>query len=293
MQNLEEQNYLNLLKEVLENGETRMDRTGTGTKSLFGKKLEFSLENNVLPVLTTKKIPIKSVIKELMWFLKGQTDSKILESQGVSIWKANTSRDFLDKRGLSHLEEGDAGANYSHQWRHFGADYIDCHTDYGKEGVDQIAYILNLLKNDPFSRRMILTAWNPAQLRETCLPPCHMTLQLYVDNENRIHGQMYQRSADLFLGVPWNITSYALLIYFLAHLSGRKPGKLIVVFGDVHIYNNHIEQVQIQLAREPYSFPVIKFLEPESIYKIEDFNTDNIIISDYKSHSKINALMAV
>lgn len=293
MSNPEEKSYLDLLKKVLETGEERTDRTGTGTKSLFGERLEFSLENNTLPVLTTKKIPIKSIIKELMWFLNGDTNAKNLKAQGVSIWDANTSRDFLDKRGLFHLEEGDAGPNYSHQWRHFGAPYQDCHTDYRGKGVDQIAYILNLLKNDPFSRRILLNAWNPAQLRETCLPPCHMSLQLYVDKDNKIHGQMYQRSADLFLGVPWNITSYALLIYFLAHLSGRKPGKLIIVFGDVHIYNNHREQVLEQISREPYAFPYINFTNSNMIKKIEDFNVDNILITDYVSHPKINAPMAV
>lgn len=290
MSNQDEQQYLDLLRKVLEKGEDREDRTGTGTKSLFGERLEFNLKDNILPVLTTKKIPVSSVIKELQWFLSGQTNSKILEKQGVSIWKANTSRSFLDQRNLNYLEEGDAGANYSHQWRHFGAIYKDCNTDYGNQGVDQIAYIINLLKNDPYSRRIFLSAWNPLQLRETCLPPCHVSLQLYVDKDNRINGQMYQRSGDLFLGVPWNITSYSLLIHYLAYLTQRKPGKLIIVFGDVHIYNNHIEQTKTQLKRTPYSFPTISLSEVD---KIENFNNDTVLVKDYQSHPKITASMAV
>jgi len=289
--NKEEVAYLQLCKHILLNGEKRDDRTGVGTYSLFGQRLEFSLYNGVLPCLTSKKLAIKSVIKELLWFISGSTNSKVLENQGVKIWTGNTSREFLDKRGLSDLQEGDIGAGYGFQWRHFGADYKGMDECYDEQGIDQLSEIVNLIKNDPFSRRIILTAWNPAALSSMALPPCHMMAQFYVSAEGELSCQMYQRSCDVFLGIPFNIMSYSLLTHMIAHVCGLRASKLIMCLGDTHIYQNHVEQVLTQLKNVPNSFPILKL--SEDVKSIFDFKMEHINIMDYQSYKAINAPMAV
>jgi thymidylate synthase len=278
--NNDEQQYLNLLKNVLENGSNKSDRTGIGTKSIFGTQLRFSLENNILPVLTTKKVFTRGVIEELLFFIRGETDTKLLEAKGVNIWKGNTSRKFLDQRGLTDLAEGEMGPMYGAQWRSFF-------------GVDQLSNAFNLIKNDPDSRRILITALNPAQSHLGVLEPCHTFFQFYVNN-NELSCQFYCRSQDLFLGTPFNIMSYALLTHIMAKATGLAAKELIYVAGDAHLYNNHFEQVKEQLSRKPYSFPTIQINKNiSSIKDIENLLYEDFKIEGYRSHSSIKAEMAI
>jgi thymidylate synthase len=288
--------YLNLLKRVLEKGKSRDDRTGTGTISIFGEQMKFNISES-LPVLTTKFVPWKSCIKELLWFLKGQTDVSLLQKEGVRIWDGNTSREFLDKRGLTHLPEWDLGEGYGYQWRHFGAKYITCKDDYTNEGFDQIKFIINELKTNPFSRRMYMTSWNASRLHNMALPPCHLSAQFYVelddDGGKHLSCQMYQRSVDTFLGCPWNIMSYATLTYILATICNMKPKELIMCLGDTHIYSTHIEQVKEQLGRTPYPFPKLVVNQDIRNKELDDITIDDFTLVDYKYHPAIKAKMAV
>jgi thymidylate synthase len=287
--------YLNLLNRVLTNGKNRGDRTGTGTISVFGEHMRFDISQN-LPVLTTKFVPWKSCIKELLWFLKGQTDVTILQKDGVKIWDGNTSRDFLDKQGLSHLPEWDLGEGYGYQWRHFGAEYKTCKDDYTGQGFDQIKFIINELKTNPFSRRMYMTSWNASRLHNMALPPCHLSAQFYVDIDDGVKHlscQMYQRSVDTFLGCPWNIMSYAVLTYILATICDMKPKELIMCLGDTHIYSTHIEQVKEQLTRTPYPFPKLFVNTDIKNKELEDISIEDFHLVDYKYHPAIKARMAV
>ena len=289
--NVEEVQYLKLCKRILLEGEKRDDRTGVGTYSLFGQRLEFSLGGGVLPCLTSKKLAMSAVIKELLWFISGSTNSKTLEDNGVKIWTGNTSREFLDNRGLTDLQEGDIGAGYGFQWRHFGAEYKGMQECYDGQGIDQLAEIVNLIKNDPFSRRIILTAWNPAALSRMALPPCHMMAQFYVSSKGELSCQMYQRSCDVFLGIPFNIMSYALLTHMIAQVCGLRASKLTMCLGDTHIYQNHLDQVLTQLKNIPYAFPTVEL--SKSVKSIFDFSFEDIKINNYESHKAIRAPMAV
>jgi thymidylate synthase len=292
----QEYQYLNILRKTLEKGKHRDERTGTGTISLFGEQMRFDISQS-LPVLTTKFVPWKSCIKELLWFLSGSTDATILQKQGVKIWDGNTSREFLDKRGLQHLPEGDVGATYGHCWRHFGAKYNTCNDDYTGHGFDQIKYILNELKNNPTSRRIFMSSWNPMALDEMALPPCHLSAQFYVDIDDdgtkHLSCQMYQRSVDTFLGCPWNIMSYAVLTYILAEMTEMKPRELIMCLGDVHIYSNHIEQVSEQLKRTPFPFPKLVISDKLKNKDIEDITIDDFQLVGYQYHPSIKAVMAI
>lgn len=293
-----EEAYLDLLQRVLDFGKCKEDRTGTGTRSLFGGSLKFSLRNGELPLLTSKRVAFKrGVIPELVWFVQGQTDSKLLEEQGCNIWKGNTSREFLDSRGLTDYEEGELGPGYGFQWRHSGAEYEGKDADYRGKGVDQLQGLVDALKQDPDSRRMLMSAWNPAFLDKMALPPCHVMYQVYtyVDEDTgnrRLCAKMYQRSADLFLGVPFNIASYALLTHLLGAMTGYEPDTLELTFGDAHVYANHIEQVQKQLARRdalrPY--PIVKVTAPDSL---DDLTATHFEVLHYDPHPGIKAPMAV
>lgn len=288
----DEYGYLRLLDQVREYGEPKPDRTGVGVRSIFGTRLEFDLRER-LPVLTTKKIFLELVIKELLFFISGKTDGKILEEQGVKIWKANTTVEALASRGLI-WNEGDLGPSYGHQWRHWNAPYTGCDSDYTGQGIDQLQELVQGLKEDPHGRRHLLTAWNPEQNDQMCLPPCHCLAQFNVSsNREWLDCQLYQRSADLFLGVPFNITSYCLLTAMIGHVTGLKPRRLIHVMGDSHIYNNHIEQVLRQSKRTPRCFPLLKFRESHKIHNLVDFTVDSFIITNYTSWSPITAEMAV
>ncbi len=271
--------YLDLIKYVKENGVTKTDRTGTGTKSVFGYQMRFDLANG-FPMLTTKKLHLKSIIYELLWFLKGDTHIGYLKENGVSIWDA-----WAD-------EQGNLGPVYGYQWRNWNGD-----------GIDQISELIQTLRNNPDSRRMLISAWNPSVLPDTsksfaenvanhkaALPPCHAFFQFYVAN-GKLSCQLYQRSADIFLGVPFNIASYALFTMMVARVSGLQYGEFIHTFGDAHIYNNHLEQIDLQLSREPRGLPTME-LNP-TIKNIFDFGFDDFKLVNYNPHPHIKGIVSI
>lgn len=278
--------YLGLMRQIINRGDKRADRTGTGTLSVFGAQLRCDLGAG-FPLLTTKRVAFKSIVAELLWFLRGQTDVGILQKQGVKIWDGNSSAEFLAARGLS-WRAGDIGPGYGFQWRHFGAQYTGCDSDYTGCGTDQIAALVAGIRADPLSRRHFMSAWNPAQLDEMALPPCHVSAQFYISG-GRISCQMYQRSADVFLGLPFNIASYALLTHIIGAVTGYAPGDLVVCIGDAHLYLNHIDAAKKQLERDPRPLPalVVKCADIDAI------TADDITITGYDPHPAIPAPMAV
>lgn len=287
MENTGEKGYLNLLKDLLENGELR-DTRNSKTISDFSKKIDFDVSTS-FPLLTTKKMFWKGICHELLWFIKGHTDSKILEDKGINIWKGNSSREFLDSLGLTHYKEGDIGPMYGFQWRHFNAPYRGCDANYGVgDGIDQLQNCIDLIRNDPSSRRIYMSAWNPCQLKESVLAPCHMSYQFFV-KDNKLSCILYQRSADTFLGLPFNIASVSLLVYILANMTDKLPGKVTVMIGDAHIYEDHIDAVRVQLEREPYQFP--KLIIKNKHDNINDYTFEDFEIVDYHYHPTINAKM--
>jgi len=383
-----EQQYLALIRDILRSGVRRGDRTGTGTLSKFGVQMRFSLRDGILPLLTTKRVFWRGVAEELLWFISGDTSARTLQDKGVRIWDGNGSREFLDKSGLSHREEGDLGPVYGFQWRHFGAEYKDMHADYEGQGVDQLKQVVDKIKTKPNDRRIILSAWNPAgealhpgeavrrafilprmtaasdrSLASTCcpglrrsvataapattafagfvvaspspaaipdmaLPPCHMMAQFFVAN-GELSCQMYQRSADMGLGVPFNIASYSLLTVMLAHVAGLKvshadancrrpytaqrsvrrctagthapprssypppsqPGDFVHVIGDAHVYLNHVAPLRRQLDREPRPFPSLRLAREVS--DIDGFRFEDFVVEGYEPHKGIKMKMAV
>ena len=284
--NKEEQQYLQLIRDILDQGVLESGRNGV-TKSIFGSAMHFSLENGVIPLLTTKKVAWKTCLKELLWFINGQTDAEILQNDGVKIWDANASREFLDSRGLYDNEVGDLGPVYGHQWRHFNATYNGCSSNYTGQGIDQLQHIIDCLK-DPKSRnsrRLIMSAWNPCQLDEMALPPCHVLCQFNVSDGNKLSCSLYQRSGDVGLGVPFNIASYSFLTHILAKHCGLIAYEFVYNLGNAHIYEDHIEPLKIQIEREPYQFPkvVVKNLREN----INDYNLEDIEVSDYQFQEQI------
>ncbi|RYP01724.1 hypothetical protein DL764_006117 [Monosporascus ibericus] len=332
----EEYQYLDLVQEILDDGEHRPDRTGTGTYSIFAPRpLKFSLSDAatgapILPLLTTKRVFLKAVVAELLWFVGGNTSSLALSEAGVKIWDGNGSRAFLDSVGLSHREEGDLGPVYGFQWRHFGAEYVNHRADYAGQGVDQLAEVVRKLRHTPYDRRIILTAWNPADLDKMALPPCHMFAQFYVsyprrprsslgsgrdgdgtgreegqeDNKEEekgqerpkghLHCQLYQRSCDMGLGVPFNIASYALLTHMLAHACDLVPGSLTHVMGDAHIYCDHVDSLRVQLGREPRAFPALEVVNRERGNGVVDgWSVEDFVVKGYDPHKSIPMKMSV
>lgn len=288
--NVEEQNFQNLIQTIIDKGTESIDRTGVGTISIFGSQLHFSLENDVFPMSTLRKCFLKGIFEELMWFLRGQTDSKILVRKGVKIWEGNSSRQALDKIGLSHLNEGDCGAIYSFQWRHWGAKYIDCKTDYTGQGVDQISNLISEIKNNPFSRRLLLSGWNVEDLKNMCLPPCHTFYQFEVTpatdgGSNYLSCHFYQRSSDVLLAGHWNITSASLLTILIARVCGLRPKKLVVSYGNAHIYNNHRHAVKEYLQRFPFEYPKITLTGNHT--NIWDYQFEDLTVHDYLYHPQI------
>ncbi len=268
-QNWNMRQYLDLMQDILDNGAQKTDRTGTGTVSVFGRQLRFDLQKG-FPLLTTKKLHIRSIVYELLWFLNGDTNIKYLNDHGVSIWD-----EWAD-------ENGELGPVYGHQWRSWPSP--------NGQAIDQISLVLEQIKNKPDSRRHIVSAWNPAEVEKMALPPCHALFQFYVA-EGKLSCQLYQRSADYFLGVPFNIASYALLTYMVAQQCNLKPGEFIWTGGDVHLYSNHIEQAKLQLTRTPLDIPTLKIKRiPNSLfeYEYEDFEIQN-----YEAHPGIKAPIAV
>lgn len=263
------QQYLSLLKRILDEGATKTDRTGTGTKSVFGHQMRFNLSDG-FPLLTTKKLHLKSIIYELLWFLRGDTNVKYLQEHGVRIWN-----EWAD-------ENGDLGPVYGHQWRSW--------PDYNGGTIDQIQNVLDLIKHHPDSRRMVVSAWNPAEVEQMALPPCHCLFQFYVA-DGRLSLQLYQRSADTFLGVPFNIASYALLLQMMAQVTGLQPGEFIHTTGDTHLYLNHLEQAKLQLTRTPRPLPRM-VINPD-VKNLFDFKYEDFKLEGYDPWPHIAATVSV
>jgi thymidylate synthase len=346
---MSEYQYINLIKHILENGISKDDRTGVGTLSVFSYNMKFDLRDS-FPLLTTKKVYWKAVVEELLWFISGSTDANVLKEKGVNIWDGNSSREFLDSRGLTHYSNGDIGPGYGFQWRHYGAEYkgcrysgvvceepiklieseelikrIECIESIERiecieseepikrieseelikriklieseepinphKGIDQLKDVIYKIKNTPNDRRIIMTAWNPSDIDKMALPPCHMFVQFWVNTEKKeLHSQMYQRSCDVGLGVPFNIASYALLTCIIAKICGLNPGDFHYCMGDTHIYKNHIEAMKLQVERVPYDFPKINI---KNIIDIDNIVFEDIELIDYKCHNNIKMNMAV
>jgi len=283
--------YLNTVLNILQHGVKRPDRTGTGTISIFGGMMKFSLRDNIFPLLTTKKVYFKGVVLELLWMIKGSTNSNLLSEKMVKIWDGNGTREFLDSRGLVNNKQGDLGPIYGFQWRHFGATYIDCDTNYTGQGIDQLQNCIDLIKSNPSDRRIVLNAWNPLDIDKMALPPCHMMCQFFVA-EGELSCLMYQRSADFGLGVPFNIASYALLTIIIAHVTNLKPGEFTLVSGDSHIYLNHIDALYMQSMREPRPFPHLKIINTHKM-DIDSFTLSDFELTGYDPYPTIPMTMSV
>lgn len=277
--------YLELLTHILETGGDKGDRTGTGTRSVFGYQMRFDLSVG-FPLLTTKKVHMKSIIHELLWFLKGDTCVDYLQANGVSIWDEWATAEQTARFGRP---AGELGPIYGHQWRNFGASK-NADGAYNADGFDQITWLINEIKTNPNSRRLIVSGWNPAEAGQVALPPCHTLFQFYVI-DGKLSCQLYQRSADVFLGVPFNIASYALLTHMIAQVCDLGVGEFIWTGGDTHLYSNHFEQAKLQLSREPLPLCQLK-LNPD-IKDIFDFGFDDITIENYQYHPAIKAAVAV
>lgn len=278
--------YHDLLKHVLETGSRHEDRTGTGTISTFGYQTRFDLRDG-FPILTTKKVPFRWVAEELFWFLSGSTDEADLQERGVDIWEEWATGEQTARFGR---EAGDLGPVYGYLWRSFGGGYPQ------KNGVDQIARLISEIETNPNSRRLIVSGWDPRVCDDVALPPCHTLFQFKVENEKTLHCQLYQRSADAFLGVPFNISSYALLTHLVAHVTGLVAGEFIHTFGDLHIYSNHLDQVHELLSREPLSLPVLELVDAgrlRGLKGLTDFKFENLKLHNYQSWGKISAPVAV
>ena len=285
LSNKNEQAYLNLLQQVLIEGTEKGDRTGTGTLSHFGAQLRFDLASG-FPLLTTKKVHFKSIVYELLWFLSGSTHVDYLQKNGVRIWNEWAT---AEQTARFNRPEGDLGPVYGHQWRNYGASKGE-DGSYNSDGVDQITQVIEQIKTNPNSRRLIVSGWNPSEAEQVALPPCHTLFQFFV-TDNKLSCQLYQRSADLFLGVPFNIASYALLTHMVAQVCGLEVGEFIWTGGDCHIYQNHREQVELQLTRSLYELPTLT-LNPD-IKDIFAFTFDDISVEGYESHPAIKAKVAV
>ena len=293
MDNHEEQQYLNLIKNILENGTWEEGRNGK-TKSIFGNMMRFSLKDGKIPILTTKKTAWKTCLKELLWFIRGETDNKLLQEQGVHIWDGNTTREFLDSRGLTDYRDGLIGPGYGFQWRHFGGDYDSSAAgvkEGGKPGIDQLQQIIDALK-DPVqrtSRRLIMSAWNPQQLDEMALPPCHILCQFNVHHGNKLSCSMYQRSNDEACGTSFNIASYSFLTHLIAKHCGLEAYEFVYFKGNCHIYEEHVDGLKLQIQREPFPFPTVSIKQVRE--NINDYHIDDFILENYQHHEPIKFQM--
>jgi len=283
--NKEESQYLDLMKEILDSNNIISGRNGN-VISQFGKRMEFDLTKS-FPLLTTKRVGWKTVLRELLWFMNGSTDNQLLKDKKVNIWNANASKEFLESRGLDYKED-DLGPVYGFQWRHFGADYTDCKTNYTGKGKDQLKYIIDEIKSNPSSRRLILNSWNASDIDKMALPPCHVMVQFNIDGKF-IDCQLYQRSGDMFLGVPFNISSYAFLLCIIGHITGYFPRKLVHILGDSHIYEEHIDAVKEQLSRVPGKFPTLNI--STELKDIDNIKEEFFNIENYSPQASIKAPM--
>jgi thymidylate synthase len=286
----EECQYLNLIRDILQYGSLEQSRNGKAL-TVFGAAMRFSLEDGRIPILTTKRVAWKTCLKELFWFISGNTNNETLQKQNVKIWDANASREFLDSVGLIDRCENDLGPVYGHQWRHFNASYTDCHADYSNKGIDQLKNVIELLKNPETrtSRRIIMNAWNPCQLGEMALPPCHILIQFNVIEGNKLSGALYQRSGDVGLGVPFNIASYSFLLHIIADCCNLVPYEFIYYLGNVHIYDDHIDSLKEQITRVPLGLPHVTINTKHD--NIDDYCMDDITLVDYKHYNKIKMEM--
>jgi thymidylate synthase len=279
------QQYHDLLRRLLEHGKERKDRTGTGTLGVFGHQMRFDLREG-FPLVTTKKVHLKSIVHELLWFLRGETHVKSLQDAGVRIWNEWATPEQTARFGR---KEGDLGPVYGHQWRNFGATKNE-DGSYERDGVDQIKRLLHDIVENPQSRRLIVSGWNPREADQVALPPCHTLFQFYVQ-DGELSCQLYQRSGDAFLGVPFNIASYALLTMMIAHVTNLRPGELVHTFGDAHLYKNHVEQAKLQLTREPRKLPTM-WLNPD-VKDLFAFRFEDIRLDGYDPHPHIAAEVSV
>lgn len=300
----EEYQYLNLIQKILDHGVWEQGRNGR-TKSVFGESMRFSLKGGQIPILTTKKTAWKTCLKELLWFIRGETDNRLLKEQGVHIWDANSTREFLDSRGLHLMREDLIGCGYGYQWRYFNANYnclngkrildddsYDIYKDRVEfKGIDQLQQIINILK-DPAqrtSRRIIMTAWNPCQLDQMALPPCHILCQFNVHNGNQLSCALYQRSVDTILGLPFNIASYSFLTHLLAKHCGLDAYEFVHFMGNCHLYENALDACKLQITREPYPFPTVSIEQVRE--NINDYQVEDFKVHNYKSHEPIKVAM--
>jgi thymidylate synthase len=288
----EEYQYLNLIENILENGFWEEGRNGK-TKSIFGNMMRFSLKEGKIPILTTKKTAWKTCLKELLWFIRGETDNKILQQQNVHIWDGNASKEFMESRGLGHYPDGHLGPIYGYQWRHFNAPYniSTGETDFSEKSVDQLQYIIDQLKNPETrtSRRLIMTAWNPCQINEVALPPCHILCQFNIHNGNQLSCSLYQRSVDTILGLPFNIASYCFLTHLIAKHCGLEAYEFIHFMGNCHLYENAIDAAKLQITREPHPFPTVSINQVRE--NINDYQVEDFDIHNYKPHDAIKVAM--
>jgi len=289
---LPEMQYLNLIKNIINHGVKEVGRIGV-TYTQIGGMMRFPLKNNTMPLVTTKKLAWRVCLKELLWFIKGDTDNETLQNQNVKIWNGNATRSFLDSRELYHLKENDLGPVYGHQWRFWNANYENNKTDYSNKGIDQLQNIIDELKNKDTrnSRRLIMSAWNPEQIQEMALPPCHVLSQFHVTGDNKLSCTLYQRSADMGLGVPFNIASYAFLTHLLAKHCDLEAHEFIHFLGNAHIYDDHVKHLKEQITKIPYNSP--ELIISKKYKNIEDYKLDDFKVKGYKCHEKINMDMRV
>jgi thymidylate synthase len=288
----QEYQYLSLLKNIIRNGIKEKGRNGI-THTQIGGMMRFSLENNSIPLMTTKKLAWRVCLKELLWFMNGDTDNRLLQKENVKIWNGNSTRDFLDSRGLNHLSENDLGPVYGHQWRFWNSKYHNSKTNYTGKGVDQLQNIVDGIneskKSGESSRRLIMTAWNPEQIDEMALPPCHVLSQFHITEGNKLSCTLYQRSADMGLGIPFNIASYSFLTHILAKHCDLEAKEFIHFIGNAHIYDDHLVSLEEQIIKEP--FEPANILIKEKKDSIEDYKIDDFEIINYKYHKPINMIM--
>jgi len=288
----QEYQYLSLLKNIITNGLKEKGRNGI-THTQIGGMMRFSLENNSIPLMTTKKLAWGVCLKELLWFMNGDTDNRLLQKEHVKIWNGNATREFLDSRGLNHLSENDLGPVYGHQWRFWNSKYHNSNTNYTGKGIDQLQNIVDGIneskKSGESSRRLIMTSWNPEQIDEMALPPCHVLSQFHVTEGNKLSCTLYQRSADMGLGVPFNIASYSFLTHILAKHCDLEAKEFIHFIGNAHIYDDHLVSLEEQIIKEP--FEPANILIKEKKYNIEDYKIDDFEIINYKYHKPIRMTM--
>lgn len=282
-----EKQYLNLITKICKHGFKEIGRNGS-TLSVIGEKMSFNLQDNKIPFITTKKLAWKTCLKELLWFINGDTCNEILQKQNVKIWNGNATREFLDSRGLHNLNENDLGPVYGHQWRFYNAKYINSKSDYKGQGVDQLQDVINQIKESKktgiSSRRIILNAWNPLQISEMALPPCHVLSQFFVQN-NQLSCALYQRSGDVGLGIPFNIASYSFLTHLLAKHCDLQPKEFIHFVGNAHVYSDHVDSLLEQVKRIPYKEPQLTILNKHE--NINDYKLKDFVIENYKYHNAI------